>query len=202
MHKAIKRLIDIIGSISGLIILFPLFLILTIILKSDGGSAFFGHRRIGYKNKKFTCWKFRTMHVGSEKVLEQYLRKNIKAKKEWDKKFKLENDPRITKIGKFLRKTSLDEFPQLWNVLKGDMSLVGPRPIVKEEQKYYKDKIHAYFSVKPGLTGLWQISGRSNIGYDERIKLDLRYIKNNSILKDFLIILKTIKVVLSGHGAK
>ena len=142
------------------------------------------------------------MYMNADQKLKDILENDLQVKEEWEKNFKLKNDPRITPIGKFLRKTSLDELPQFINVLKGDMSVVGPRPVVEEELiKYYKEKAELYKSVKPGITGYWQVEGRSDTNYDERIKMDEYYIKNQSFFLDLKIILKTIKIVITGKGA-
>ena len=200
----LKRLFDIVFSSIVLVLLFPLFLIIGLIIKlTDKGSVFFMQNRIGYKRKPFKIIKFRSMYPDAEERLQEILKNDKKAREEWEKTFKLKNDPRITPIGKFLRKTSLDELPQFINVLKGEMSVVGPRPIVEEElKKYYKGKEYIFDNVKPGVTGLWQVEGRSDIeDYNERIKLDEEYIKNQSFLNDLKIILKTIKIMLTGKGA-
>lgn len=170
---------------------------------TDGGKIFYQHTRIGHKGKKFKVLKFRSMYIDADKKLKEILENDPKAREEWEKTFKLRNDPRITPIGKFLRKTSLDELPQFFNVLKGDMSVVGPRPVVEEElNKYYKDNAKYYLSVKPGITGYWQVEGRSDIeNYDERVKMDVWYVQNQSFLLDLKIILKTIWVMISGKGA-
>jgi undecaprenyl-phosphate galactose phosphotransferase len=142
------------------------------------------------------------MYKDADKILAELLEKNPELKKEWEESFKLKNDPRVTKIGKFLRKTSLDELPQIFNVLKGEMSLVGPRPVTQEElEKYYKDYAKYYLSVWPGITGLWQVSGRSDLSYKERVFLDAWYVRNWNLWLDFLILLNTIKVVIKQKGA-
>lgn len=157
--RLIKRITDIILSINALIVLSPLFLYLYFLIKKDGGDVIYRHKRVGMHGKEFWCLKFRTMVPDSSEILEDLLLNDEKAKQEWQKDFKLKNDPRITPIGAFLRKTSLDELPQLWNVLKGEMSLVGPRPIVAQELERYKEEVDYYLMTKPGMTGLWQISG-------------------------------------------
>ena len=149
----------------------------------------------------FPCYKFRTMVVNAEQVLQELLAKDARAAAEWQKDFKLRNDPRITRIGQFLRKTSLDELPQLWNVLKGEMSLVGPRPIIEKEVAYYSDFIFDYYRTKPGITGLWQVSGRNDTSYDQRVALDSWYVRNWSIWYDLAIIFDTIRIVLLRRGA-
>ena len=198
-----KRVFDIGFSIFAIIITLPITIPIAIIIKlTDGGDIIYGHERVGKDGKKFKVLKFRSMYMDADKKLKEILENDPKAREEWEKTFKLKNDPRITPIGKFLRKTSLDELPQFINVLRGDMSVVGPRPVVEEELiKYYKDKADMYKSVKPGVTGYWQVEGRSDTDYAERIKMDEYYIKNQSFLLDLKIILKTIKVMITGKGA-
>jgi exopolysaccharide biosynthesis polyprenyl glycosylphosphotransferase len=194
----IKEIIDIVLGTIGLILFSPLFIIIAILIKLDSeGPIFYKHLRVGRYGKPFYLWKFRTMYKDADKILDKY----PELKKEFEKEFKLKNDPRVTRIGKFLRKFSLDEIPQIFNILKGEMSIVGPRPVTfKELEKYgeYKDEV---LRVKPGLTGLWQVSGRSDLDYARRIALDLYYIQNWSLLLDIKIILKTIPAVFLGKGA-
>ena len=172
------------------------------IKKEDPGPVFFAHTRIGKDGKHFPCYKFRSMVTNSQEMLQKYLVENPAAREEWERDFKLKNDPRVTPIGKVLRRTSLDELPQIFNVLRGEMSLVGPRPVVQEElDKYYGETAKLYCTVKPGITGLWQVSGRSDLGYDERVALDAAYIKNRSLWGDIVILWKTIGVVLMKKGA-
>lgn len=201
LNRVLKTLMDRVGAAIGLLILSPVFLYVAYKIKKDGGPAFFGHTRLGKDGKTFKCWKFRSMIINSQEVLEELLANDPEAKAEWDKDFKLKNDPRITKIGHFIRKTSLDEIPQLVNVLKGEMSLVGPRPIVEDETKYYGDKMKDYYSVRPGVTGLWQVSGRNDVTYDQRVYLDSWYVRHWSAWADIVIIIKTIFVVILKRGA-
>lgn len=196
-----KSAFDRICAALGLILLAPLFVFLALKVKQDGGPAFYGQRRVGQQGQEFKCWKFRSMIVDADKALERHLAENPRAREEWDREFKLKDDPRITPIGHFLRRSSLDELPQLYNVLKGEMSLVGPRPIVAAEKAYYGDKLGHYLAVKPGLTGLWQVSGRNDVSYEQRVALDAWYVENRSFWGDVLIILKTIYVVLARKGA-
>ena len=199
-----KRPFDLIFSLLALLLLGPIMLFIAILIKiTDRGPVFYTHERVGYKGKKIKVLKFRSMYPDADKRLKEILEKDPKAKEEWEKTFKLKNDPRVTPIGKFLRKTSLDELPQFFNVLKGDMSIVGPRPVVEEElKKYYKEKAEIYKSVKPGITGYWQVEGRSDVeDYEERVQMDEWYVKNQSFWLDIKIILKTIKVMLTGKGA-
>ena len=195
-----KRFIDIIGSFFGLILLSPLFLIIALAIKIEDpkGKVFFGHKRVGYKGKLFPCWKFRTMVHNAEDMLTKL---TPEQKKEYEETFKLKDDPRITKIGKFLRKTSLDELPQLVNILKGEMTIVGPRPIVTKELEKYGDYQVYLIELKPGLTGLWQVSGRSDTSYEERVILDMEYIIKRSTLLDMYIILMTAVKIFKREGA-
>lgn len=199
--QVVKRIFDIVVSSFFLVILSPLFIYISIKVSRDGGSPFYGHERVGKNRKSFKCYKFRSMIKNSKEVLDELLATNPEARTEWENDFKLKNDPRITPIGHFLRKTSLDELPQLWNALKGDMSLVGPRPVVEEELLKYGDNANYYLMVKPGVTGLWQVSGRNDIDYATRIYLDSWYIKNWSLWYDIAILFKTINVVLKRDGA-
>jgi len=199
-----KRPFDIGFSLFAILVTLPIMIFIAIIIKlTDGGSVFYSHIRVGYRGRKFKVLKFRSMYMDADKKLKEILDNDPKAKEEWEKTFKLKNDPRITPIGKILRKTSLDELPQFLNVLKGDMSVVGPRPVVEEElKKYYKDKIEIYTSVKPGITGYWQVEGRNDVeDYKKRVAMDEWYVKNQSFLLDLKIILKTIKVMITGKGA-
>ncbi|CAK1794223.1 undecaprenyl-phosphate galactose phosphotransferase WbaP [Vibrio crassostreae] len=199
--KFIKRAFDIVTSSLLLLLLSPFFAFICFRVTRDGGSATYGHERVGLNGELFKCLKFRSMIMNSKEVLEHLLATDSLAKTEWDKEFKLKNDPRVTEIGAFLRKTSLDELPQLWNVLKGEMSLVGPRPVIDEELERYKEDVVYYFMTKPGMSGLWQVSGRSNTDYDTRVYLDAWYVKNWSLWTDLVILFKTIGVVLKRDGA-
>ncbi|WP_180059655.1 exopolysaccharide biosynthesis polyprenyl glycosylphosphotransferase [Acinetobacter sp. YH12128] len=199
--RFLKRAFDIIFALFFLIILSPFILILALLIKKDGGPAFYGHERIGQNGIRFKCLKFRSMAVNSQELLQQILNNNPEARQEWETTFKLKNDPRITTIGHFIRKTSLDEIPQLINILKGEMSTVGPRPVTEKELPMYNEDVKYYLMIKPGLTGLWQVSGRNDIDYESRVKLDTNYIQNWSFFKDIIIILKTVKVVLKKDGA-
>ncbi|WP_047375071.1 sugar transferase [Exiguobacterium sp. ZOR0005] len=194
-----KRIVDFLGSLFGLILLSPLLLILAIIIKLEDkkASIFFSQERIGINGRAFKMYKFRSMVSDAEKQLEALLSQNETT----GAMFKMSNDPRVTKVGRFIRKTSLDELPQLWNVLKGDMSLVGPRPPLPREVKEYTAYDLQRLLALPGCTGLWQISGRSNIGFNEMVELDLEYIKSRSIKMDLLIILKTFKVLVGSKDA-
>lgn len=196
-----KRAFDIFGALGIILISSPLLAYLYLQVKKDGGPAIYGHERIGRNGKRFKCLKFRSMILNSQEVLEELLANDENARMEWEKDFKLKNDPRITKIGHFIRKSSLDELPQLFNVLKGEMSLVGPRPIVHDELIRYSDDVDYYLMAKPGMTGLWQVSGRNDIDYETRVYFDAWYVKNWSLWNDIAILFKTINVVLNRDGA-
>jgi Undecaprenyl-phosphate galactose phosphotransferase WbaP len=199
--RTIKRLFDILISSCLLVLLSPLFGYLVYKVRRTDGDAFFGHQRIGVSGASFPCYKFRTMVTNSAEVLERLLRENPTMREEWEREFKLKDDPRITSIGHFLRRTSLDELPQLWNVLRGDMSLVGPRPVVEVELEKYGDDVDYYLHVKPGMTGLWQVSGRNDVDYKTRVALDTWYVRNWSLWNDLVILIKTVRVVLQRDGA-
>ncbi|MGY4676027.1 undecaprenyl-phosphate galactose phosphotransferase WbaP [Ursidibacter arcticus] len=199
--RLIKRTMDIFCSLLLILLLSPLLIYIYYRVSQDGGNVIYKHTRIGKNGKPFECFKFRSMVINSDKVLSELLKNSPETKIEWEKDFKLKNDPRITSIGRLLRKTSLDELPQLFNVLIGQMSLVGPRPIVEEELSRYKDDVDYYLMAKPGMTGLWQISGRNNIDYDTRVYFDSWYVKNWSLWNDIAILCKTFKVVWKKNGA-
>ena len=202
-YMKIKRLFDILFGILGVLALIPISFIILIInfLNKDYASIFYTHTRIGKDGKEFKLYKFRSMVPDADEVLKELLKKK-KYKKEWDKNKKLKNDPRVTKIGGILRKSSLDELPQVINILKGDMSLVGPRPYLPREKKdmgkYYNDIV----KIKPGLTGYWQVNGRSDVSFKKRLQLEQYYSNNYSLSLDIKIILKTVKVVLSMNGSE
>jgi Undecaprenyl-phosphate galactose phosphotransferase WbaP len=199
--RLLKWLFDIAGSLTLLVLLAPLLAYLSWRIRQTGGAAIFSHMRVGRYGKMFGCLKFRTMVPDADGVLERLLDADPGARAEWESEFKLKDDPRITPIGAFLRRTSLDELPQLWNVLKGEMSLVGPRPIIEAELERYGDQVGYYLETRPGITGLWQISGRNNTSYDDRVALDSWYVRNWSLWYDLVILVKTINVVLRGQGA-
>ena len=195
-----KRVFDFIFSFLGLIVLLPFFILIVFLIKiSSKGPAIYSHTRYGLNGKTFPAFKFRSMVLNADKVLVDFLKDNPSLKEEWEKDQKLKNDPRITRVGNFLRKTSLDELPQLFNVLLGQMSLVGPRPIVKNEK--YGDVYKLYKSVRPGITGLWQVSGRNNTTYEERVNFDKEYVENWTFFNDLFILIRTIKVVIFREGA-
>ncbi|MEY5099036.1 MAG: hypothetical protein RJA36_1755 [Pseudomonadota bacterium] len=201
LHRACKRTFDLVAASMLMVLLSPVLLALAWQVKRDGGPAFFGHKRIGQGGKTFKCWKFRSMVVNAQEVLQELLANSPEARAEWEKEFKLKNDPRISSIGHFIRKTSLDELPQLWNVIKGEMSLVGPRPVIQAELERYGDDVTYYLEACPGVTGLWQVSGRNDVDYETRVYLDAWYVKNWSLWTDISILFKTVGVVLGRDGA-
>jgi lipopolysaccharide/colanic/teichoic acid biosynthesis glycosyltransferase len=201
-YRVIKRCADVLlVLISSPLILLVLGVVSAMVILSSPGPIFYSHRRIRKNGAFFSMWKFRTMCVNSAEVLEEYLAQHPEARAEWNNTHKLRNDPRITPIGSFLRRYSLDELPQLWNVLAGQMSLVGPRPIVAAEVEKYGNSFSCYCRVKPGLTGLWQVSGRSELSYDARVALDCEYVERWSLQKDAKILLKTFAAVVNQDGA-
>lgn len=196
-----KRTMDAVLACIALLLLTPLMIVTAILVAADGGAVFYRHRRIGRNGVPFQCLKFRTMLPDAEGALRALLTADPAAQREWQKNFKLKNDPRITWIGRFLRKSSIDELPQLINVIKGDMALVGPRPIVSDEILRYGDEISFYYRCRPGITGLWQISGRNDTSYAQRVRMDVEYAQSISLKRDVIIMIKTAKVVLAGLGA-
>lgn len=200
VYDFVKRFADIICSAIAIILLSPFFIIISIAIKATSkGPVIFVHKRVGKNGKKIGIYKFRSMVMNAEELIEKF---TPEQKEEFKKNFKLENDPRITKIGKFLRKTSLDELPQLFNILKGDLSIVGPRPIMEVETKIYGKYKDMLLSVKPGLTGFWAANGRSDTSYKRRRAMEIYYVKNRSLLFDIKIIFKTVISVFKGDGAK
>jgi lipopolysaccharide/colanic/teichoic acid biosynthesis glycosyltransferase len=192
-----KRLFDIVFSLSVLILFFPLYILLSLLIAvSSEGPVFYVQERVGKNYRRFNCIKFRTMVSNADEVLVQMMETSPHLRQEFESSFKLKKDPRITKIGRFLRITSLDEFPQFWNVLKGDMSVVGPRPLVSEELVKYGCHIDQILTIRPGITGLWQVSGRNDIPYPRRVQIDLHYVKFRNFWLDLWIILKTIDIVV------
>lgn len=202
LNMLIKKLFDIIfSSIFLAILAVPMILIAILIRINSKGPAIFSHERVCKNNKTFRCYKFRTMHKDADEQLNTFLENNEEARLEWDYHRKIKNDPRITKVGKFLRQTSLDELPQLFNVLKGEMSLVGPRPVTRRElDVYYKEMAMLCLSATPGITGLWQVSGRSNTSYDYRMSLDFYYVRNWNLWLDIVIFFKTFRVLMNKNG--
>jgi lipopolysaccharide/colanic/teichoic acid biosynthesis glycosyltransferase len=201
-YRVVKRCSDVFMVILAMpLILLVLGLVSAVVMLSSPGPIFYSHRRIKKDGAFFSMWKFRTMCVNSAEVLENHLAQHPEAQAEWNATHKLRKDPRITRLGIFLRRYSLDELPQLWNVLMGQMSLVGPRPIVAAEVEKYGDCFDCYCKVKPGLTGLWQVSGRSKLSYAERVALDCEYVERWSLAKDVVILLKTFSSVVNQDGA-
>ena len=201
-NRLAKRIFDIVVSLCGMVFVLPLGIFIAAAIYLDNpGPVMFAHRRIGQHGKEFPCYKFRSMVTDADAVLERHLTEHPEAREEWEQDFKLKDDPRVTRVGRILRKTSLDELPQLVNVLKGEMSLVGPRPIVRAEIEKYRDYFHDFCLVPPGITGMWQVNGRSDTTYEERVQMDSWYVRNWSVWIDIVYLLKTIKVVFSGKGA-
>ncbi len=200
--RRFKRGLDLIGALVGGLFISPLLVVLAILIKLDSpGPVLFGHWRLGAGGSHFRCWKFRTMHADAERLLEEHLKNNPHLRAEWEQSQKLRDDPRVTRAGRFLRKTSLDELPQLWNVLRGEMSLVGPRPIVEAEVSKYGEVYALYSRIKPGMSGFWQVSGRSDTSYENRVAMDAHYVRNWSIWLDLMILARTARSVLAGRGA-
>ena len=201
-NRLLKQVFDWCLTLVGTVCISPFLLLIGLWIHYDSpGPILFKHRRIGKGGKEFYCYKFRTMCMDSKEKLEELLETNPEAKKEWAANFKLKHDPRVTRSGNFLRSTSLDELPQIFNVLKGEMSLVGPRPIIKEEIHYYGKYIDDYYMVQPGITGLWQTSGRSDTGYEQRVQMDTWYVRNWDFWFDVVLLWRTMKVVIQRKGA-
>lgn len=195
-----KRTFDLCLALFLLPLVMPVIAVLWFATTRDGGSGFFGHRRIGRNGKVFRCWKLRTMVVDSEARLREHLRSNPEAAKEWARDHKLDDDPRVTRLGRFLRKTSLDELPQLWNVIRGEMSFVGPRPVVRVELHKYGAYRPLYLSMTPGITGLWQVTGRNDVSYPQRVQMDVDYAKMLSLFTDMRLIAMTALSVVGATG--
>lgn len=199
IYKYVKRFMDIVLASIGLVVLSPVFLIIAILIKTESkGKVFFKHKRIGKNGKEIYIYKFRTMVENAEDLIKQFTPEQMKEFKE---NFKLENDPRVTKIGRILRKTSLDELPQLINIIKGDISIIGPRPVIEEELEKYGMNKNKFLSVTPGLTGYWAANGRSNTTYEQRMEMELYYVDNMSFKMDVKIFFKTVLSVLKKEGA-
>lgn len=199
--QQIKIFLDIFVVSIALIVISPIILLISVLIILDGGSVLFAHKRAGIEGREFSCLKFRTMVVNADEILQEHLRQNPEALAEWQATRKLKNDPRVTKVGKFLRNASLDELPQFFNVLIGDMSLVGARPITADEVAHYGQEINYYYKMRPGITGLWQVSGRNNLSYAQRVDLDSWYVQNWSLWRDIVILCKTIPAVIRRDGA-
>jgi undecaprenyl-phosphate galactose phosphotransferase len=202
VNRIIKRCFDFILGLLMTICLSPLLVVIALAIKLDSpGPVLFAHSRIGCNGKYFLCYKFRSMVSNARETLSQLLKDNPELQQEWQYHYKIKNDPRITRVGKFLRSTSLDELPQLLNVLRGEMSLVGPRPITDQEVTYFGTHIDNYYQVRPGLTGLWQVSGRSEMDYQRRVSLESWYVRNWSLWTDITLLIRTVAILLAGHGA-
>lgn len=204
--KKRKRVFDILFSLMALLLGLPFFIVIAFLIKfSSKGPIFYCSSRLGHKGRLFKFWKFRSMYCDADSRLQHLLKQQPELNREWQKFFKLKNDPRLTYLGRLIRKTSLDELPQFWNVLKGDLSIVGPRPYLSREEKRIKEligsNIDVLLSVKPGLTGIWQTSGRSALSFEKRIELDLSYVRTRSFLLDIQLIVKTIPEMISSKGA-
>lgn len=198
LYEVIKRLIDVVCSFLGVLVLSPLFIIIAIIIKTTSkGPVFFSQKRVGKSGKEFNMYKFRSMVVNAEELKEKLVAQNEMS----GPMFKMKDDPRVTKVGKFIRKTSIDELPQLWNVLKGEMSLVGPRPSLSKEVDQFEEWMYRRLEVKPGLTCYWQVSGRNNIDFEDWMKLDIRYVDERNTWIDIKLILKTIFVLFGDKNA-
>ena len=201
--QRLKRALDLVGTVIGGVLISPLVFAIAVLIKLDSpGPAFYGHRRLGAAGEHFLCWKFRTMHVDAERLLDKHLQDNPFLRAEWEQNQKLRDDPRVTRVGRFLRQISLDELPQLWNVLRGEMSLTGPRPIVDAEVPKYGEVYKLYKRIKPGMSGFWQVSGRSDTSYVERVEMDSYYVRNWSVWLDLIILARTVKSVALGRGAR
>ena len=203
LQRACKRIFDVVTAIAIFALFWWAIIAVALILRvSSGKPVIFSHRRVGRFDREFECYKFRSMVPNADVVLAELLANDAEARAEWERDFKLKHDPRITKFGRFIRRTSLDEFPQLWNVIRGDMSIVGPRPVVRDElEQYYADALEHYLAVKPGLTGAWQISGRNDMKYSERVALDRAYVESWGLWSDFLIVIRTVGAIFGRRGA-
>ena len=195
-----KRALDVALCLLALPVWLPLVAALALMVRRDGGPAFFGHRRVGRNRRAFTCWKLRSMVPDAEARLRALVQSDPRSAQDWAAGCKLSDDPRVTRFGRFLRRTSLDELPQLWNVLRGDMSLVGPRPVTSDELVRYGAAVGGYLAVRPGLTGLWQVSGRNALCYAQRVALDCRYVSAATVRTDLHVLLLTLAEVLRRGG--
>jgi Undecaprenyl-phosphate galactose phosphotransferase WbaP len=202
LQKSVKRLLDLTLIFVAAPLLAPFVVVLAILIKLDSvGPILYSQKRVGFDGKEITIWKFRSMSSNAKEELAQLLEQDPSSKREWEENFKLKNDPRVTRFGDILRRTSLDELPQIWNILRGEMSMIGPRPIVQDEIPLYGKEFEIYKQVLPGLTGMWQISGRNDLPYRERVNLDIYYVQNWSIWLDIHILMHTVWTVLEGRGA-
>ncbi len=201
LREILKRSFDVVGAVVLAVVFSPLMLFIVLLLRIEGSPVIYRHRRVGRDGKSFDCLKFRSMVPNADRRLRELLERRPELKEEWLQNHKLRHDPRITALGRFLRRTSLDELPQIWNVLRGDMSLVGPRPIVWEEMMRYGRSLPVYLSAKPGITGLWQVTGRNDTDYRRRVAIDVYYVRKRSWVLDLYILFKTTLVILKGGGA-
>ena len=201
VRKWVKRAIDIVGAAALLLCLSPLLALCAVLVRLSSGPLLYCHNRVGKNGQPFTMWKYRTMYTDGASILARHLASNQQARDEWNQNFKLRRDPRVTPAGRFLRRFSLDELPQLWNVIRGDMSLIGPRPIVNDEIGRFGASFHAYCAVRPGMTGLWQVSGRSSTTYEERVRMDEEYVQSWSMTRDLIILCQTVRAVVKADGA-
>jgi exopolysaccharide production protein ExoY len=203
LDRTMKRAIDIVGALTFFIVFGPLYLLVALGVRiSMGRPVHFWQNRLGERGQRFRFYKFRSMVHNSDNVLDEFLSRNDMARTEWDTFQKLEKDPRITPTGQFIRKLSLDELPQFWNVLKGDMSLVGPRPCMERQRSLYGKGWEHYCAMRPGITGLWQVSGRNRLSYARRVELDIEYVSNWSLWLDVKILLRTVRAVITGEGSR
>lgn len=202
-ENVLKRAFDLASVVVILALFGWLMVLIALAIRAGGGTQIiYGHTRVGRNGRLFKCYKFRSMVPNSSEVLRDLLERDPEARRQWERDFKLKDDPRITRIGRFIRKTSLDELPQLWNVLVGEMSIVGPRPVVQTEfDCYYRSAREHYLAVPPGLTGLWQVSGRNDLDYEQRVRLDMDYVDNWNVFTDFIIVMRTVKVMVVRRGA-
>jgi exopolysaccharide production protein ExoY len=201
VRESLKRVFDVLCAVLLGVVFSPLIIVIAVLLHREGGPVIFRHRRIGRQGKAFDCLKFRSMVRDADRVLRELLAERPELRAEWLRDHKLRDDPRVTAVGRFLRRTSLDELPQLWNVLRGEMSLVGPRPVVREELLRYGRCACIYLAARPGVTGLWQVNGRNNTDYRRRVVLDVYYVRRQNLVLDLYILFKTTYVVLGGNGA-
>lgn len=203
LNRVLKTIVDYTATIcGGLLLLVPMLIVAYKIKKDSPGDAMYNAERIGKDGKLFKCYKFRSMYINGDEILEKYLEENPDKKVEWETYHKLDDDPRVTPIGKFIRKTSIDELPQLLNVLEGSMSLVGPRPYLPRETDEMGEALNTIVLVKPGITGHWQVNGRSNVDFVNRLKMDCWYVHNRTFWMDIMLLFKTVGVVLNKKGAK
>ena len=203
LQRSVKRSVDILGALTFFLLLGPVYLAVALAVRiSMGHPVHFWQTRMGEGGQRFRFYKFRSMVRNSENILDEYLSKNDVARTQWDTFQKLEKDPRITPLGRFIRKLSLDELPQFWNVLKGDMSLIGPRPCMERQRSLYGKHWEHYCAMRPGITGLWQVSGRNRLSYAQRVELDAQYVTNWSLWLDIKILAKTVTAVISGEGSR